>query len=75
MSNKPTKADYLAYAKRWRAVNEYERTELRLASASHRLMQLAALMASAELFSRREDSEEDAQTWARWNLLREAHRG
>ena len=74
MSRKPTKADYIAYVNRWSVVNEYERSELRRTPVSHKLKQLATLMASAALFSRAEESApEDAETWKRWNLLRKAH--
>jgi len=74
MSAKPSKAEYRAYANRWRVVNEYERVEMRRTSVSHKLEQLASLMASGGLFPP-EDSEHDAETWARWKRLREAHRG
>ena len=76
MRNKPTKADYIAYMTRWRAVNEYERSELRRTPVAHKLKQLAALMASAALFPRDEASlAEDAKARERWNVLRKAYRG
>jgi hypothetical protein len=76
MRKKPSKADYIAYVKRWRVVNEYERSELRRTPVAHKLRQLATLMASAALFPRDEASlAEDAEAWERWNVLRKAYRG
>ena len=72
---RPKKAEYIAYVKRWRLVNEYERSELRRTSKSRKLRQLSILMASAPIFPRAETSSaEDEKTWERWNLLRKAHR-
>ena len=71
-----TKADSIAYVKRWRAVNEYERSELRRTPVALKLKQLATLMASRALFPRDEASlAEDAEAWERWNVLRKAYRG
>jgi hypothetical protein len=79
MGNKltrPTKTDYIAYMKRWRTVNEYERSELRRTPVAHKLKQLATLMASRALFPRDEASlAEDAEAYERWNALRNAYRG
>ena len=74
MSEDSTKAQYLAYATRWRAVNEYELAEMRDTPLLRKLEQLASLMVSVELFRRDGGSEEDSETWARWNQLREAYR-
>ena len=72
---KAKKAEYIAYVKRWRLVNEYERSELRRTPISHKLRQLSILMASAAIFPRAETSSaDDEKTWERWNLLRKAHR-
>ena len=73
---KPGKAETIAFVERWRVVNEYERSELRRTSASHKLMQLAALMASAAMFPPDETSEaEDAEVRARWEKIRNVYRG
>ena len=73
---KPGKAESIAFVERWRVVNEYEQLELRRTSASHKLMQLAALMASAAMFPPDDMSEaEDAEVWARWKKIRKAYRG
>lgn len=75
MSDERTEADYQAFVRRWRLVNEYESVEMRSTPVSHKLKQLAALMASSELFPRDGELEQDAETWSRWNRLRQAYRG
>ena len=73
---KPGKAESIAFVKRWRVVNEYERSELSRTSASHKLMQLAALMASAAMFPPDDTSDvEDAEVRARWKKIRKAYGG
>ena len=73
---KPGKAESIAFVERWRVINEYERSELRRTSATHKLMQLAALMASAAMFPPDDMSEaEDAEVRARWMKIRKAYHG
>ena len=49
LQEQAAKAEAIAYVKRWRIVNEYERTELRRTPMARKLQQLASLMASAAL--------------------------
>ena len=76
MKHKITREEARAFRKRWEAVNAAKREELRRMSMEDKLRQLAALMASRDLFSRTEEMrEEEAEVRERWNRLRRALRG
>ena len=68
-----TKREAQAWKRRWEAVNEREREELRRTPPETKLRQLNTLMNSARRLGWREgDDEEDAEVRDRWNRLRKA---
>jgi hypothetical protein len=68
-----TREEARAFRRRWEAVNAAEREELRAMSMEDKLRQLAALMASRELFSWTDEMrDEEAEVRERWNRLRKA---
>jgi predicted ArsR family transcriptional regulator len=69
-----TREEGRAFRKRWEAVNAAEREELRAMSGEEKLRQLAALMASRDLFDWTEEMREEAEVRQRWNRLRRAYR-
>lgn len=69
------KADAAAFKTRWAVVNKAERKELRAISAGHKLLQLAALMASVDKLGWTESlAQEEAEVRDRWNWLRKIYR-
>ena len=71
-----TKEEGRAFRKRWEAVNAAEREELRAMPMEEKMQQLAALMASRDLFGWIEEMrKEEAEVRERWNRLRRAFRG
>ena len=69
-----TKREALAFRKRWRIVNTFEKEELRVLSVDEKLGQLAMLMALAkELEWTVATDIEVGTTRDRWNKLREAY--
>jgi len=69
-----TRKEARAFRKRWEAINAAEREELRAMSMEEKLRQLAALMASRDLFDRTEEMKGEAEVRERWNRLRKAFR-
>jgi|AMFO01.1.fsa_nt_gi hypothetical protein len=66
-----TKASARRFKERWAAMNEAEKAELRSASPSLKLRQLASLMASAKALSgRRKSASGAALVRRRWMRLR-----
>lgn len=75
MRRRISQAEARSFKARWELVNAAEREELRATPVAHKLRQLAALMASAEIMGHTEDlATEEAEIRDRWNLLRRAHR-
>ena len=69
-----TKTEARAFRKRWALVNAREREELRSTSPAQKFRQLAALMASAEMFDGPESRAEEVNlVRERWNRLRRIH--
>ena len=69
-----TKADALAFKKRWEMVNAFEKKGLRALSANEKLGQLAMLMALAKELDWTEALEREAsKVRNRWNKLRKAY--
>ena len=76
MRHTMTKEEGRAFRKRWEAVNAAEREELRAMPMEEKMQQLAALMASRDLFGWIEEMrKEEAEVRERWNRLRRAFRG
>jgi len=72
--SKITKREALAFRKRWRIVNTFEKEELRALSVDEKFGQLAMLMALAkELGWAVTTDMEASMTRDRWNKLREAY--
>jgi len=69
-----TKEEARAFRRRWEAINAAEREELRAMSMEDKLRQLAALMASRELFDWTEEMKSEAEVRERWNRLRKVPR-
>jgi uncharacterized protein YabN with tetrapyrrole methylase and pyrophosphatase domain len=70
-----TREEARAFRRRWEAINAAEREELRAMSMEDKLRQLAALMASRELFSWTDEMRnEEAEVRERWDRLRKAYR-
>jgi hypothetical protein len=69
-----TREEARAFRRRWEAINAAEREELRAMSMEDKLRQLAALMASRDLFDWTEDMKSEAEVRERWNRLRKAYR-
>jgi hypothetical protein len=66
-----TKAEALAYQKRWQRINAAERDELRKASIELKFRQLAALMASVDAFGWRQAlARGQGEVRERWKRLR-----
>ncbi|MDH7500176.1 MAG: hypothetical protein QHH30_07300 [candidate division NC10 bacterium] len=63
-----------AFRRRWEAINAAEREELRAMSMEEKLQQLAALMASRDLFDWTEEMKSEAEVRERWNRIRKAFR-
>jgi hypothetical protein len=73
LKRRATRAEIQAFAARWQLVNRAEECELRQTSATQKLRQLAALMASAGDFGWREGlAAEDEEVRRRWQQLRSA---
>ena len=76
MKHTMTKEEGRAFRKRWEAVNAAEREELRAMPMEEKMQQLAALMASRDLFGWIEEMrKEEAEVRERWLRLRRAFRG
>ena len=74
MKSRISKAEAKAFKKRWEAVNEAEREELRATSAEQKARQLAALMISAEQVGWTESlAAEEAEVRDRWIRIRKAY--
>ena len=70
-----TRAQALAFKKRWAAVNAYEIEELRRTPPAVRLRQLATLMSWAKAFGWTDAlAAEEEAVRDRWNRLRRAYR-
>lgn len=66
-----TNAEAKAFRDRWEAVNAAEREELLKTPIRHKLLQLAALMATAEKMGWTETlAKEETEVRDRWNRLR-----
>jgi len=71
MKNRITSAEAKSFRKRWKAVNAAEREELINTPIMHKLLQLAALMASAEPMGWTGAlAAEEAEVRDRWSRLR-----
>jgi len=71
MKNRITSAAAKAFRERWKAVNAAEREELLETPIMRKLLQLAALMASAEKMGWTETlAAEEAEVRDRWRRLR-----
>ena len=69
-----TKADAVAFRKRWKMVNAIQEEELRALSADEKLGQLAMLMTLAKELDWTEPLEGEAsKVRNRWNELRKAY--
>ena len=69
-----TKSEAMAFRKRWKIVNTFEKEELRMISADEKLERLITLMASAEEFSWAKKLEaEENEARDRWNVLRKVY--
>lgn len=74
MKRQMTKADGLAFKKRWLAVHAAEVKELRATTMNEKLEQLAALMSSVKKLRWNESlSAEESQVRERWKRLRKAY--
>ncbi len=72
--NKLTKAQAMAFRKRWDMVNAFQMSEVRALSANEKLGQLATLMALAKELGWIGALEKEAgEVRARWNKLRKAY--
>jgi len=75
MKRPMTKLDGRQFVKRWKAINAFERQELRNTPPAEKFRQLEALMQSAPAFGW--NGEEQKSTEAvrtRWRRLRESYR-
>ena len=71
MKNRITSAEAKALRRRWKAVNAAEREELLKTPIRRKLLQLAALMASADKMGRNKKlAMEETVVRERWNRLR-----
>ena len=69
-----TKTDAAAFKTRWAIVNRAERKELRATPVGHKLLQLAALMASVDKLGWTESlASEESEVRIRWNRLRKVY--
>ena len=72
MKRTMTKKAARQFVNRWKAVNDFERQELRNTDPAEKFRQLEALMQSAAAFGwDREDREATEAVRARWRQLRE----
>jgi hypothetical protein len=70
-----TRAQAHAFRSRWSLVNAAERQELRKTPMAQKLLQLAALMSSAQLLGWMDGaSPGEAEVRQRWNRLRREYR-
>jgi len=71
MRKRMTKREIQAFQKRWQAINDLERSELRAASPDLKFRQVAALMASVDPLGWRGALEEGVEEIRkRWQRLR-----
>jgi hypothetical protein len=71
MKNRITSAEAKSFRERWKTVNAAEREELINTPVMRKLLQLAALMASAEKMGWTETlATEETEVRDRWNRLR-----
>ena len=71
-----TKAQARAYQRRWKAVNDAEREELRSTPVAIKARQLAVLMAAAKEFRwTKQEAREEAEVRRRWNRPRRFYVG
>ena len=69
-----TKTEAKVFKARWAAANNAERQELRATSLTHKLRQLAALMASVDKLGWAKSlAQEESEVRVRWNRLRKAY--
>jgi len=72
--NRLTKSEALAFKRRWRFANAFEKEELRLLSYDEKLEQLIMLTASAKEFDWIKSLEAEAnEVRDRWNELRKVY--
>lgn len=75
MKRSMTKRAAQQFVKRWKAVNDYERQELRNTPPPEKFRQLEALMQSATVFGwDGEDREATEAVRTRWTRLRDRYR-
>ena len=73
MKNRITSAEAKSFRERWKAVNAAEREELINTPVMHKLLQLAALMASVKPMGWTEAlATEESEVRDRWSRLRKA---
>jgi len=74
MNRRLTRAQALAFQKRWRIVQRAQKQELRLTSPDQKLRQLAVMMESVNAMGWRDAlASEEAGVRMRWNRLRTAY--
>jgi hypothetical protein len=74
MRHRMNKSEAVAFARRWKRVNDAERAELRSTPIEHKLRQLASLMASVDQFGwTNELGAEVDKVRRRWQKLRKAY--
>ncbi len=74
MKRSMTKRAFRQFVKRWKAINDYERQEIRKTSPAEKFRQLEALMRSATAFGwDGEDRQATETVRARWKRLPDTH--